>query len=156
MFYSKKLAFELSGVQKLMEVLTQNLFYIFWLGGLIVGVATVLGWTQIHRPATVKYICYLHTFGFFLMICGFSAISRYLDIYNIYTDTVIKILFFICGNGALIESRKRFPLMQKKIAKRVNQLLLEDPEKTELALKDADKIGIAQAFEKHNLDIDNK
>jgi len=139
-----------------MEILTQNLFSIFWIGVLIVLIAMVLGWRRVHRPAKMKYICYLHTFGFFLMICSFSAVSRYFGFYNIYSDTAIKILFFICGNGALIESRKRFPLMHKKIAERVNQLLIDDPEKTELALKDADKIGIAQAFEKHNIDFDYK
>ena len=139
-----------------MEILTQNLFSIFWIGVLIVLIAMVLGWTRVHRPAKMKYICYLHTFGFFIMICSFSAVSRYFGFYNIYSDTAIKILFFICGNGALIESRKRFPLMHKKIAERVNQLLIDDPEKTEMALKDADKIGIAQAFEKHNIDFDYK
>lgn len=139
-----------------MEILTQNLFFIFWIGVLIVLIAMVLGWTRVHRPAKMKYICYLHTFGFFIMICSFSAVSRYFGFYNIYSDTAIKILFFICGNGALIESRKRFPLMHKKIAERVNQLLIDDPEKTELALKDADKIGIAQAFEKHNIEFDYK
>jgi len=139
-----------------MEILTQNLFSIFWIGVLIVLIAMVLGWRRVHRPAKMKYICYLHTFGFFLMICSFSAVSRYFGFYNIYSDTAIKILFFICGNGALIESRKRFPLMHKKIAERVNQLLIDDSEKTELALKDADKIGIAQAFEKHNIDFDYK
>lgn len=139
-----------------MEILTQNLFSIFWIGVLIVLIAMVLGWRRVHRPAKMKYICYLHTFGFFLMICSFSAVSRYFGFYNIYSDTAIKILFFICGNGALIESRKRFPLMHKKIAERVNQLLIDDPEKTEMALKDADKIGIAQAFEKHNIDFDYK
>ena len=139
-----------------MEILTQNLFSIFWIGVLIVLIAMVLGWTRVHRPAKMKYICYLHTFGFFLMICSFSAISRYFGFYNIYSDTAIKILFFICGNGALIESRKRFPLMHKKISERVNQLLIDDREKTELALKDADEIGIAQAFEMHNIEFDYK
>ena len=139
-----------------MEILTQNLFSIFWIGVFIVLIAMVLGWTRVHRPVKMKYICYLHTFGFFLMICGFSAISRYFGFYNIYSDTAIKILFFICGNGALIESRKRFPLMQKKLSERVYQLLIDDPEKTELALKDADEIGIAQAFEKYNIDFDYK
>ncbi len=139
-----------------MEILTQNLFSIFWIGVLIVLIAMVLGWRRVHKPAKMKYICYLHTFGFFLMICSFSAVSRYFGFYNIYSDTAIKILFFICGNGALIESRKRFPLMHKKIAEQVNQLIIDDPEKTELALKDADKIGIAQAFEKHNIDFDYK
>ena len=113
-----------------MEILTQNLFSIFWIGVLIVLIAMVLGWRRVHRPAKMKYICYLHTFGFFLMICSFSAVSRYFGFYNIYSDTAIKILFFICGNGALIESRKRFPLMHKKIAERVNQLLIDDSEKT--------------------------
>ena len=139
-----------------MEIFMQNLLYIFSIGVFIVLIAMVLGWTRVHRPAKMKYICYLHTFGFFLMICGFSAISRYFGFYNIYSDTAIKILFFICGNGALIESRKRFPLMQKKLSERVYQLLIGDPEKTELALKDADEIGIAQAFEKHNIDFDYK
>ena len=139
-----------------MEIFMQNLLYIFSIGVFIVLIAMVLGWTRVHRPAKMKYICYLHTFGFFLMICGFSAISRYFGFYNIYSDTAIKILFFICGNGALIESRKRFPLMQKKLSERVYQLLIDEPEKTELALKDADEIGLFQAFEKHNIDFDYK
>ena len=137
-----------------MVLLTQNLFFIFWIGVLIVGIATVLGWTRVHRPPKMKYICYLHTFGFFLMICGFTEISRYLGFSNILSDFMVKVLLFVFGFGAFLESRRRFPLMKPRYVERINQLLLDNPEKIELALKEVDEIGLFQAFEKHNIDFD--